>query len=333
MVSTRGVIAVLALSAALAACSGPAPVPAPSATAPAGSPDPSSAPSLSPSPSHPPESPFFRAETQADVAYQRALAEGRDEDAALIQRIAVQPQAVWLGEWMGSGAASSRARTVAQAADAAGQIPVFVIYAIPGRDCGLHSAGGLPEEQYIDFVEGVATAIDGLGAWVILEPDAVAQLGDCEGQGDRAGLLREAARILDEREAEVFLDAGNSGWRSPEDTAARLQDIGTEHLAGFSTNVSNYHSTAEEREWGERVSAVVGLPFVTDTSRNGNGSNGEWCNPRGRALGDAPAILGEQGMIATLWIKSPGESDGACNGGPSAGQWWEEVALELARNA
>jgi endoglucanase len=278
-------------------------------------------------------SPFYGADTQADVAYQRALAEGRDEDAALIKLIADQPQAVWLGEWMGSDAASSRARDVTDAATAAGQIPLFVIYAIPGRDCGLYSAGGLPEEQYLGFVQGIATAIDGRTAWVVLEPDALAQLGDCEGQGDRAGLLREAARILDEHGAQVFLDAGNSRWRTPEDTAARIESIGTEHLAGFSTNVSNYNSTAEERAWGDQVSVVVGLPFITDTSRNGNGSTGEWCNPRGRALGEPPALLGSTGMLATVWVKAPGESDGTCNGGPSAGQWWEEVALELARNA
>jgi len=28
----------------------------------------------------------------------------------------------------------------------------------------------------------------------------------------------------------------------------------------------------------------------------------------------------------------PGESDGACNGGPRAGEWWPQQALELARN-
>ena len=34
---------------------------------------------------------------------------------------------------------------------------------------------------------------------------------------------------------------------------------------------------------------------------------------------------------AYLWVKRPGESDGPCNGGPSAGQWWPEYALGLAQ--
>ncbi len=34
---------------------------------------------------------------------------------------------------------------------------------------------------------------------------------------------------------------------------------------------------------------------------------------------------------ANLWVKRVGESDGSCNGGPSAGQWWPEYAIALAR--
>jgi endoglucanase len=36
---------------------------------------------------------------------------------------------------------------------------------------------------------------------------------------------------------------------------------------------------------------------------------------------------------AFLWIKQPGESDGTCNGGPKAGSWWNDIAVELARAA
>ena len=34
-----------------------------------------------------------------------------------------------------------------------------------------------------------------------------------------------------------------------------------------------------------------------------------------------------------LGVKTPGESDGPCNGGPRAGQWWPEYALGLSRTA
>ncbi|RKN54957.1 endoglucanase, partial [Streptomyces klenkii] len=79
-----------------------------------------------------------------------------------------------------------------------------------------------------------------------------------------------------------------------------------------------------------------GAHFVIDTSRNGNGpyegTDEPWCNPPGRALGDAPtAGTGDPLVDAYLWIKRPGESDGECRGGPPAGQWWPEYALALAR--
>jgi endoglucanase len=109
--------------------------------------------------------------------------------------------------------------------------------------------------------------------------------------------------------------------------------VGTEHLAGFSLNVSNYNSTEATRAYGDQVAAAAGLPFVIDTSRNGNGGTGEWCNVRGQALGEPSRLVREGKLDAVLWIKAPGESDGTCNGGPPAGAWWLEVALELAANS
>ncbi|WP_062210785.1 glycoside hydrolase family 6 protein [Demequina oxidasica] len=273
---------------------------------------------------------FYNAPKKADAEYQRALEEGRDDDAALLKRLVDQPTATWLGD---NGQALNEAAEVADAAKAAGQIPLFVLYAIPGRDCGLYSAGGLPEEQYLDFATSIGEAIEGSDAWVILEPDALPQLGDCDGQGDRVALLAGAAKALDNAGAKVFLDVGHSTWLSVSEAADRIGKVGTEHLTGFATNTSNYNATADESEWADQVGHRVGLPFVVDTSRNGNGSNGEWCNPRGRAIGDAPEVLGGDHMIATVWTKVPGESDGTCNGGPAAGAWWEEIALELVRNA
>ncbi|WP_442538328.1 glycoside hydrolase family 6 protein, partial [Streptomyces pseudogriseolus] len=57
-----------------------------------------------------------------------------------------------------------------------------------------------------------------------------------------------------------------------------------------------------------------------------------WCNPPGRALGETPTTRTADPLVdAYLWIKRPGESDGECKGGPKAGEWWEDYALDLAR--
>jgi len=75
---------------------------------------------------------------------------------------------------------------------------------------------------------------------------------------------------------------------------------------------------------------------VIDTSRNGLGptADNQWCNPAGRALGARPTTAtGDPLVDAYLWIKSPGESDGACNGAPAAGVWWADYALGLAQRS
>lgn len=266
-------------------------------------------------------------DTQAAAA--ALTATGADRDAAL--RIAGTPQAMWLVDGGDAAAARAQVADYTARAQAAGQIGVVVVYAIPGRDCGSHSAGGADEQGYRDWVAQVAAGLVG-EPWVVLEPDALAQLGDCDGQGDRAGMLRDAARLLDDAGARVYLDVGHPAWLSAQVAADRLRQVGLDHLAGFALNVSNYRTTAESREYGEQVSALAGgARYVVDTSRNGNGPGDDWCNPPGRALGDAPRTVDDgTALDALLWVKSPGESDGTCRGGPAAGVWWPQMARELA---
>ena len=89
--------------------------------------------------------------------------------------------------------------------------------------------------------------------------------------------------------------------------------------------------------YGEKLSALLGgKHFIIDTSRNGIPGTDpqDWCNPQGRALGTTPTTNTGHALIdAFLWVKPPGDSDGTCKGGPSAGKWWAEYALELSRLA
>jgi endoglucanase len=94
-------------------------------------------------------------------------------------------------------------------------------------------------------------------------------------------------------------------------------------------------ATDESEAYGRAISALVGgRPFVIDTGRNGAGTDGAWCNAPARALGPAPTLrTGDPLVDALLWVKPPGASDGECNGGPPAGAWWPEAAIDLARRA
>src|SRR6185312_9130185 len=101
----------------------------------------------------------------------------RPADAALLDRVAAQPQAEWLGDWTPDARAAAAGIVDGAAAD--GGLPVLVAYDIPDRDCGLHSAGGAPDAaSYRDWIDGLATGIGARRAMVILEPDALAGM-DC----------------------------------------------------------------------------------------------------------------------------------------------------------
>jgi endoglucanase len=133
----------------------------------------------------------------------------------------------------------------------------------------------------------------------------------------------------------VYIDAGHSSWIGADEMANRLKQAGVSKADGFALNVSNFESTSSNTSYGNTISSKLsGKHFVIDTSRNGVGASGEWCNPSGRALGVKPTTNTGSNLIdAYLWLKTPGESDGNCNGGPSAGTWWPEYALGLASRA
>jgi endoglucanase len=124
---------------------------------------------------------------------------------------------------------------------------------------------------------------------------------------------------------------------------------------------SAFNTTGENMRYADAlagIGATATTHFVIDTSRNGLGpwtttvsypDKQDWCNPPGRGLGIAPTTdTGNVLVDAYLWLKVPGESDGSCNRGvsgsttdpewggivdPAAGEWFPEMALQLAQNA
>ena len=109
-------------------------------------------------------------------------------------------------------------------------------------------------------------------------------------------------------------------------------DAGLAKVRGFAVNVSNYYKTTTSISYAANVNAALGAagkPFVIDTSRNGNGSNGVWCNPAGRKLGSHPQVGGGAEML--LWIKTVGTSDGLCGTAPTtpAGTFNPDLAMRL----
>ncbi|MFJ3305485.1 glycoside hydrolase family 6 protein [Streptomyces sp. NPDC086549] len=262
--------------------------------------------------------------------------------AVIGSRIADQPAAVWFADYTPETIAS-RVRAVTYGAATQGRVPVLVPYAIPGRDCGGASQGGAPDlAAYDAWIDAFAQGLGSGEVIVVLEPDSIAQ-SDCLPAGDRAdrlASLARAGRVLKAANprARVYYDAGHSGWNPTARQAALLKRAGAASAAssdGIFSNVSNFHTTADEIAYDRQVLDALGGPArlgaVIDTSRNGNGApaDGEWCDPAGRRIGRTPTLdTGEARIDAYLWVKLPGESDG-CKG--AAGTFTPSYAYELAR--
>ena len=272
-----------------------------------------------------PDSLASRAQVQLEAA-------GDDEQASAAGVIAAQPVAMWIGDGYDAAQLVSVVTTYLDAAEEQGSTAVFVTYAIPDRDCGNYSAGGLTAAEYPAWSQTIADTLSGHDAVVIVEPDSLGMLDRCPQLAEeRIPLIRQAVEGFEAAGVPAYLDGGNSNWVPPRTMAERLRAAGVEHARGFFTNVAGFYPVDEEREYAERVSALTGgSHFVIDVSRNGRGWKGTWCNPDGVGLGQEPHVAGgTRGLDALLWVKTPGISDGTCNGGPEAGAWYPSYAEGL----
>lgn len=271
-----------------------------------------------------------------------------DSRAALIKAsIADVPTARWFtGSSQSTGALKHAVASYTTAAQAAEKVPILVAYNIPGRDCaGGASAGGASNAA--DYREWIGQFIGGIGArqaLVILEPDAIADLGclAADKQTERLALLQSAITAFASQApaAKVYLDAGNAYWQPAATVAKALNQAGVKAASGFALNVSNYYTTAQSQAYAGQVNGALSgangytKPWLIDTSRNGKGANpGDWCNPSGRKLGVTPQALSS--TVLAVWAKVPGNSDGAsspttdCHGGPAAGVFSPALAVKL----
>jgi endoglucanase len=250
-------------------------------------------------------------------------------DRELLAKVALNPAAFWM-----VGGDPSRAGSIVDGGG--GDYTVLVAYNIPNRDCSGASAGGASSPaEYQGWIDGMSNSLQGKEAAVILEPDALAL--SC-GQSTESLIAYAVNSLRQNPRVAVYLDGGHSNWVAADVMAGRLRNAGIDQATGFAVNVSNFQPTDALIGYGRNLSGLLGgKPFVIDTSRNGaRNPGGEWCNPAGAGLGEAPsAATGDDAVHAFLWVKRPGESDGPCGqcAGTPAGQFCASYALELARNA
>ncbi|MDQ1628818.1 MAG: endoglucanase [Actinomycetota bacterium] len=290
------------------------------------------------------ENPFAGAKLYADPRSDASVAASTaadPADSAALRKVAAGATADWFGDWNSTStvtaAVAKRSRTIT----AAGAMPVFVTYDIPQRDCHSYSAGGASSPAaYRAWIDAFAAGVGTARTAVVVEPDALAQLG-CLSSTDqqvRLSLVRYAVETLGRKpNVAVYVDAGHAGWIRPATMVSRLKAAGVAAARGIALNVSNYDTTSNELAYARAIAPAIGWKrVVIDTSRNGLGPapDGSWCNPGGRALGALPgSVTGDKLIDAFLWVKRPGESDGTCNSGPPAGQFWTSYAVGLGKRA
>ncbi|MFF2487773.1 glycoside hydrolase family 6 protein [Microbacterium sp. NPDC058062] len=269
-------------------------------------------------------------------------ADGSPEQSAA-KYLSAQPTAVWLTpEGDPVDVVGERiAGLAAEARDQSARVAV-VVYGLPERDCGGHSAGGLDGDAYVEWTRAIGDALRAAADTapiVILEPDSLALAPECGNVDERVEQLSDAVEGLAAESTWIYVDGGHSDWLAPAEMADLIDQVDRasrgedRRIRGFVTNVSNFEMTDDEVAYAHDVAGYLdGLHAIIDTGRNGAGSNGEWCNPPGRLVGEPGGTIGDDVVDTNLWIKPPGESDGDCNGGPSAGRWWPEAAVELTRD-
>ncbi|EQC32230.1 hypothetical protein SDRG_09980 [Saprolegnia diclina VS20] len=233
-----------------------------------------------------------------------------------------------------------------------GSRPTIVVYGLPNKDCQDHQStdgANKTPEQYAQFLTDLTTTVGDNNVVYILEPDAVGLLvggSACATTFEYERNLINAVSLLGRNpRADIYVDIGF--WvlgKANDGKIARvlstLDPTGT-RLKGISINTSNFRTTAELVNMCGNFSATAmatanrTVTCVLDVSRNFAGPDpmSQWCNPKGRGIGRPPTITsGERLVDYMLWIKPPGESDGNCNGGPTAGAFFLDGFVELWNN-
>ncbi|WIB35293.1 glycoside hydrolase family 6 protein [Curtobacterium sp. MCJR17_043] len=163
----------------------------------------------------------YRSPTSEAAKAATALQTTDPAGARAAATIAQYPVATWLGEWATGSVLTKTIDTATAGAAANGTTAVFVVYAIPDRDCGGYSAGGFDERSYDGWVDQIVARLAGKRAAVVVEPDSLAMLSNaaCTSTLDeqRYRILSRTVAAFTAAGVPAYLDAGNSNWVPPGD--------------------------------------------------------------------------------------------------------------------
>lgn len=297
-------------------------------------------------------------------AYQSATG----SDQALLGRLALQPQAVWLG-WENPTDQVQAETAAAVAAQQNGNPNVLTEFATfelnpwenrtaNGIDRpAVHGSWNVSADEA--WYRNMAAGIGSARALVIEQVDLPVALKVLSTAPERIDTY--AARVLSANpHTTVYIDGGTAGWLSAARDASLLIRNGVRYARGFTLDDTDYDPTATEDKFGAQVVAalakrgVKGKHFIVNTDENGQPYKPY--QVRGRGINDAPVchdriqtVCQRIGIPPTINVASPRWHLGTaaakdarryCDGYIWSGQPWNidagpfvpQYALWLAEN-
>jgi endoglucanase len=271
---------------------------------------------------------------------------GQTRKANLIEKIAREPKAIWLGRFTRPNF-RLKVQRVIDAAAQQGQIPLFTVLRAQSTGCNATYDGGGPAEDARTraWYRELAGVIGGQQVVIAFEPDSLGTI-DCHARSrrdDRYELLKYGVNQLTALpNVTLYIEAGASDWEGATRMAKKLRRVGIARADGFMLNATHYDWTRNNVRYGVKLSKLVGgKHFVINTAENGRGPvhyripphrrGVIWCNPGLRGLGPPPTTdTSHPRADAYLWINRPGYAQ-ICQGRPIA--WFMPRALMYARYA
>jgi endoglucanase len=271
---------------------------------------------------------------------------GQRRKAALIEKIAREPKAIWVGRFTRPNF-HVKVRRIIETAGSHGEVPVLTVLRAQSTKCSpSYQAGGPAEDRRTRrWYANLAQAIGQDHVVIAFEPDSLGTI-DCHARSrrdDRIRLLRYGIDQLSRNpNAVIYIEAGASDWENAARTANQLRAVGIAKVRGFMLNATHYDWTRNNIRHGIEISRMTGgKHFIINTAENGRGpvhyriANGRrihvWCNPGLRGLGKAPTTDTSHPLVdAYLWVNRPGYAQ-VCQGRPIA--WYLPRALSYARFA
>ena len=242
-----------------------------------------------------------------------------DELGQLAARAARIPTAIWLDKISELPRAQEALElaTEQQLRTGTPVLVAFVVYNMPGRDCGarasngeISASAGLPayEKLYLQPLLAIVRQYPNPRIVFLIEPDSLPNLVTNMWSPKCAAVrqtyidgVARAAEVLGPVGA-VYLDVGWSGWIGSwsankmaavlDSVLKRMPEEAVTQVRGIVTDISNYGTTFKEVDYAETMlheMELLGRPgwhAVIDTGRNAVDMGGQiWCNANGAGAG------------------------------------------------